>query len=327
MHSPTIYVITYHKFNHEGEGRQPIDDRFLNTEKNYVFYLIDKETPESLINKNILHEYNIDPELYRAGGLYFAEWSFLLAEAERGFCSYPFFMISSRFYEKNGWLKTDLNKEWDKLFGYFDQGYEYGFLPSYCRPLRWCKLNWNKYFKRKIWRPQFFPWSEKVIPLVKDLFNVRIPEDYGWASDLACHYIGFRDKKALLDYVNFYKPLINHFFDENYKPIKDLNQYIKQTGAFRNEKPFTFLLEGLAHLYFFAENKPLFTMHYEGYYHLSERNTYFEKIAPLTVPGKISLRKKIGWLVRKYKSEGFCSILLARIKMLLSKYNLKISKI
>jgi len=55
--------------------------------------------------------------LYLAGQRYFAEWSLLLADKTRhAFCSYPFFMVSSRFYEKNHWLRTDLNSEWERMF-------------------------------------------------------------------------------------------------------------------------------------------------------------------------------------------------------------------
>jgi hypothetical protein len=97
--SPTLYVITYHKFNHEF-GRLALDPRFLNSDKNIIYYLIDQKCPAPLQGKRVIFEQEIDPLLYEAGKYYFAECSFLLSELKNSFCEYPFFMISSRFYEK-----------------------------------------------------------------------------------------------------------------------------------------------------------------------------------------------------------------------------------
>src|SRR3989344_9251645 len=110
--SPTIYIVTHYRFNHEGKDRKPLDNRFLNSHRNYIYYLIDPERPKILENKRVLFEREIDPLIYLAGTKHFAEWSFLLAEAKHSFCNYPLFMISSRFYEKNCWLKNDLDQEW-----------------------------------------------------------------------------------------------------------------------------------------------------------------------------------------------------------------------
>ena len=131
MPKPSVYVITNHRFNHH-IGRLPLDRRLAQSGHNIVFYLIDDTCPPALKGRQFILEKQIDPLLATAGKRYFAEWSFLLAEAAHGFCSYPFFTISSRFYEKNTWLKSDLNSQWDRLFGFLED-YGWGYLPSYDR--------------------------------------------------------------------------------------------------------------------------------------------------------------------------------------------------
>lgn len=275
---PTIYVITYHKFNHNlsRSGAKPIDPRFINTDKNYVFYLIDKERPEILNNKQVLLEHEIDSLLPEAGRNYFAEWTFLLAEAKHSFCNYPLFMTSSRFYEKNITLTTDLNKEWDYLFSQFNK-YRFGWLSSYDRPLRWIPLRVKKYIERFEYG-YFFPFTQKAYDISCDILNLKNNDEFTSSPDLFCNYIGFKDRSALLDYVNFYKPLIDYFFDENLRPKVDLNEYVKYSGNFRNEKPFTFLLEFFSHAFFLKSHSKIFTMHYDGYFEVDIRH---KKITPI----------------------------------------------
>lgn len=274
----TIYVITYHEFNHEASERKPLDERFLNSDKNFIYYLIDEQVPAPLKNKEVLLEKEIDPFLHEVGKKHLAEWSFLLAEEKHSFCSYPFFMISSRFYEKNKTLKSDLNEEWNNLFSYFDK-YSWGYLPSNDRPMIWYNLAW----KEKLAIPNysrifFFPFQAKFFHLVNDIYNVKIPEEYSVTSPLFCNYFGFRSREDLLAYVDFYKPLIDHIYDDKFQHKRPLSDYVSFTNLFRNERPFTFLLEHLSHLFFFKNEKKFFSLHYDGYYEIDERNASFKRI-------------------------------------------------
>lgn len=301
---PTIYVITYHAFNHENPATsRPMDPKFLNND-GYTYYLIDKEVPEVLKDKSLLLEHNLDKELYEAGGKFFGEWSFLLAEEKHSFCQYPFFMISSRFYEKNSWLINDLHVERDQLFEYL-QKYGWGYLPSYDRPIRWIDLSWKKEVKNEAWKYKFFPFTEKTYSLINDIFGIKIPEDYRFTADLFCNYIGFRSRAELLEYVSFYKPLIDYFFDSSFKPIRDFSPYIKKTGGFRNEKSFTFLLELVTHLFFFKKKKEYFALHYDGYYSVDESSKTMKRLQKIPVPLVKQGKRFLRWQWTRLNSEGF----------------------
>lgn len=295
--NPTVYVITYHEFNHKKTN--PLDARFLKSDRNYTYYLIDKKIPVELENKSVILEHSLDPALHFAGGKHFGEWSFLLAEEKHSFCHYPFFMISSRFYEKNQWLRTDLNREWDTIFSYLNE-YGFGYLPSYDRPLRWIDLEKSRKSPNKF---TFNPFTEKTYSLTREIFGVQIPEQYQYTADLFCNYIGFNSREELLSYVQFYRPLINFFFDADYKLKRDLSPYVKQTGVFRNEKPFTFLLELLCHLYFFQSQKPYFALHYDGYYGIDESCKHFNKIQDFPMPSLLKISRFLDWQWRKSCTE------------------------
>lgn len=269
---PTLYVVTYHKFNHEAR-QVPMDRRFLDSSRNIVYFLIDKSCPEPLRDKNVLFESQIDPLLAEAGKRYFAEWTFLLAEAKHAFCTYPLFTVSSRFYEKNQWLQTDLNREWDTLFRHLAE-YGWGYLPSYDRPFGWQDL--TMYQARGL-----LPVTSEGRALIQRMFGVDIPETYHLMSDFFCNYIGFQSREHLLRYVNFYKPLIDTLFDENYLPREDLGRYVKTTGSYRNEKPFTFILELMSHLFFYNEDKRFLGLHYDGYYEVDERRQRMSLLEPI----------------------------------------------
>lgn len=302
----TTYVITYHAFNHTSfrHNFKPLDSRFLKSDKNYAYYLIDKEVPEVLKGKSVLQEQMIDPLLFEAGAKYFAEWSFLLAEKKHQFCSYPFFTISSRFYEKNAWLYRSLDEEWDQLFAYLEH-YGWGWLPSYNSPMNWINMEWEKKIKKEVWRYQFFPFKEKFFYLLEDLYQIRIPKDFSQTANLFCNYIGFKSRKELCEYVDFYLPFINYFFDEYYQPKRDFNEYVRPSGHFRNEKPFTFLLEWISHLFFYATQKPYIALHYDGYYEVDEAKKSMKQIVTFDIPLMTRLERNIRWRVRKSKSQGF----------------------
>lgn len=318
--NPTIYVITYHEFNH-GRPKNPLSRKFLESDKNYVFYLIDKKIPPDLQEKQVILEYDLDPILHSAGGKHLGEWSFLLAEEKHAFCQYPFFMISSRFYEKNRWLRADLNEEWEYLFSLFHE-YGWGYLPSYDRPMRWIDLSWEKRIKKKSWKHIFFPFTEKTFQLTKELFHVDIPKDYNFTADLFCNYIGFRTRDELLQYVHFYRPLFHYFFHSDYSLKTDLSPYVRSTGSFRNEKPFTFLLEFLCHLFFFKQREKYFALHYDGYYVVDEAKKDLCCIEPFPISLKTSFKRLIQWQWVKITSEGFLSRVKSKIKKQKSLYKI-----
>lgn len=293
--APTIYVITYYEFNHNTppERDKPLDPRLLASDHHYVYYLIDQSVPAPLQGKPVLLEQQIDPVLYEAGGRHLGEWSFLLAEAQHAFCEYPLFMISSRFYQKNRFLQTDLNVEWERLFGYLAQ-YGWGYLPSYDRPLDWIGFDWQR-MKRQASTVQFVPFTAQTFPLIEELYGVRIPADYPAMSDLACNYIGFQSREHLLAYVDFYRPLIHTFFDAQYRPIRDLAPYIRTMGVYPNEKPFTFYLEFMSHLFFYQRAQKVFALHYDGYYEVDERHQQFRRLAKIAVPWHQGLQWRLRW--------------------------------
>ena len=310
---PEIYVITYHEFNHVNPlTSRPLDPRFLNND-GFTYYLIDKEVPEVLKDKPSILEYQLNKDVYEAGGKYFGEWSFLLNEEKLGFCKYPLFMISSRFYEKNSWLMTDLNAEGELLFNYLQQ-YGWGYLPSYDRPLRWINLSWQKEIEKEAWRYKFFPFTGKTYSLINDVFGVRMPEEYQYSADFFCNYIGFRSRAELLEYVAFYRPLIDYFFDSSYRPKRDFSPYIKKTGSFRNEKSFTFLLELVSHLFFWKKKKEYFALHYDGYYSIDESSKKMKCIKKIPIPLFKRSKWFLNWQWRRLNSEGFLAPIKAYLR-------------
>jgi hypothetical protein len=298
----TIYVLTAYEFNHGSTSRtqQPLDERFLKSKYDYTYFVIDEKVPAVLKDKTCILEREIDQQLALAGKQHLGEWAFLLSEAKHAFCKYPFFMVSSRFYQKNNWLKFDLNHEWNNLFSYLKK-YGWGYLPSYDRPLRWFSLDWEI----KINNPKhFFPFTEKTIHLLQDLYQVKIPVQYSATADLFCNYIGFQTREHLLSYVNFYLPLIHVFFNEHYQPKVDITEYVYKTGHFQNEKPLTFILEIFSHLFFYKNEKKFFSLHYDSYYEVDEKNKFFRKLKPFSLPVSKRIERFFEWNWRKAKTEG-----------------------
>lgn len=296
MKTPTIYVVTHYAFNHQGEGKRRLDSRFLNTDKNYVYFLIDQKCPQPLEGKRVIYEKDFGEIIQEAGKKHFAEWSFLLAEAEQPFCEYPLFLISSRFYEKNQRLTRDLNQEWDQLFAYLDQ-YGWGVLPSYDRKFSWldiwCHISRSKYKKVG------FAFYEKLFLLYRELYGIAIPEEYRYSPDFGCNYLGFKTRAELMAYVDFHKKIIDYFFNEQYKPKKNIYEYVFTENAYVNEKTFTFIIETYSKLFFYCNQKMYFGMHYEGYYEIDEKSGTHRIIRPF----RITLVDRIKWFIgnlRKY---------------------------
>ncbi len=307
---PTIYVITNLEMNHRASNvqphrRLPIDERLLKGKGRYLFYITDEARSDR--GYDTIHEAALDPLLHQAGKNHLGEWSFLLAEKKHAFCSYPLFMISSRFYAKNGWLSTDLNGEWERLFSYFDT-YKYGFLPSYCRPLRWVK------FSNLIDNPcVFLPFKEPFYALTRKLYGVDIPHEYTRFPDLGCHYLGFKDRAALMDYVAFYQPLLDYFFTEDFKLKKDPLEYVMLSGHYPNEKPLTFLFETLSHLYFYKKRENFFTLHYEGYYEVNFFRKKFKQLTKFYLPWFIKVKRGIKFRLWWLRTEGAAFIFKSQL--------------
>ncbi len=108
----TLYVVTAYRFNHI-ERPQPIDSSFFNSVLNPVFYFVDEDGAPLGFEAAYLNEADFNPPIMAAGKAHLAEWTFLLTELERSFASYPFYVGSSRFPEKNASLQGGLANVWD----------------------------------------------------------------------------------------------------------------------------------------------------------------------------------------------------------------------
>ena len=291
MKNPAIYVVTFYDFNHQ-QRKMPLDPRFLETDKNFIFYLIDPEVPEPLQHKRCILESQIDPTLVYPGRVYLAEWSLLLAEYRHRFCEYPFFMTSSRFYEKNTTLRTDLNLEWDRLFSFFDH-YRWGYLPSYDRSSPFMD-------GRTPVIPLSTYYTEQGIQLLSDLYGPHFNNliDTPYSGDFYCNYVGFKDRAALEEYVEYYLPIIDRFFTPDWTPREDLQKYLVQELTYRNFKPFTLLLETGSHQFFFDTRTPYFAMNYDGYYEMHENTQSFARVQNLSTAENSQTKQLDGHPIR-----------------------------
>ena len=272
--TPTIYLVVAYRFNHI-ERNIPLDPRFSESDKNYVYYVVDATgAPADFPGKSV-SEARLSKNLQAAGKSHIGEWSFLLNEYENRFATYPFFVISSRFYEKNQRLPGPLDPYWDKLFEYLDT-YSFGYLPSYNRPVGFEDL--KSYFFSK---EGHLGMKKRGLDLMYSLYGVRFVKDYRYFSDFFCNYIGFANRQALENYVEFYKPLLNFFFNENYRLIRKYDDYVRRIGVYRGEKPLTFLIEMASHLYFYQNQLKFFGLSYDGFYEVDEYHTRLKLLEKL----------------------------------------------
>lgn len=220
--------------------------------------------PAPLQNKELVFEKDFDPIYQKAGKKHLAEWATFLAEKKYRFAKYPMYIISSRFYQKNGYLERDLNDVWDDLFaGLLEFGY--GMLPSYDRPLRWL------YPKRVYTKPSyqkklgFFPFRAKAFDLIESMYGIDIEQDFPHYTDLQCDYFGFQSYEHFSRFMDFYQPIFDYFFTPDFELKRDLNEYF-YVGCSTHlaEKPVTYLLEYFSHLFFALERLPFFAYHYTG---------------------------------------------------------------
>ena len=265
--SGTIYLITAYRHNHLERGI-PIDPRFLGSPRNFVLYLVDREGAVNDVNRPLVAEMAINPGIQEAGARHFAEWSFLLSEYDRKFASYPFYMISTRFYEKNARLRPSLDDVWDDAFRLLAE-YGFGYLPSYNRDFGF--IDYEDYYRKSL-----LAITLEAVDLINSIFSVDFMAECRLFSDFFCNYIGFNTRRQLEDYVEFYLPLIRHFFDRDnrdVRPVADYTQRLSdvQRGAFRAEKPFSLLLEFASHLYFHQTGRKFAGLSYDGFYEVDER--------------------------------------------------------
>lgn len=269
---PTAYILTAYRFNHLSR-EAPIDPRLLERPGETIFYFVEPEGRPAGFSAPALAEIDIFPEINEAGKRHLAEWSFLLAEYYRPFARYPFYMVSSRFYEKNERLPGalhDYSAEWFRRLRQFG----YGYWPSYNRRLGFEDL--REYFQ--IGR---LGMKQDGLDLLERLYGVKYLDEYRWFSDFFCNYIGFQSRARLAAYVEFYLPLIELFFDRQWRLTDDYEKYVRRRQLFREEKPFTLLLELASHLFFYARDVPFFGLHYDGIYAVDERRAKLTRLAGL----------------------------------------------
>jgi hypothetical protein len=279
----TIYVVTAYEHNHTAPG-VPVDSRLLDRDHDYRFFVVDRRLPPQLAALNTLQESVVAPHLAMPGKKYLAEWTFFLAEYEKAFCSYPFFVISSRFYEKNRALRTNLSIEWETIFTLLRR-YGWGYLPSYDRPGLFVSPEITPALQPYTFVTEY-GWKVAADILGIDAAgttnNSALDLAYRGQPDFGCNYIGFATREHLTQYVEFYLPLLQHCFTETWEPRFNLSALVNNTGTYRNEKPFTFLLECFCHYFFWRERKPFFVMNYDGYHEIEEYTRRTRYLAPLT---------------------------------------------
>ncbi|MBX7121259.1 MAG: hypothetical protein K1X42_03955 [Opitutaceae bacterium] len=287
MESPPrghFYIITAYEGTHL-RRKVPLDTRFSTVRAKTTFYLVDQTCqPTWPMAGNCIVEYERNPRLAAFGKQHMAEWSFLLNEYESSFAQYPLYFFSSRFYEKNTRLAISLDEISDYLFAGLER-YGWGYLPSYDRPPGFEDLlGYSQGVHLGI--------TENGLELIRRLFGVDMLKDARWFSDFFCNYIGFRSRAELVRYVDYYRPLLDFFFDSRWNLRTDYLPYVKRIGVYRNEKPLTFLFEMVSHLFFHQTGTPFFACHPEGFFEIQE---HIAGIAPLTdLPASLECREAWG---------------------------------
>ncbi len=286
----TFYIVTAYERTHLRRNK-PIDARFVAAENSTVFYLVDP-TPERTwpIPARRVVEHELSPTLGALGREHMGEWSFLLNEYEHGFATYPFYVISSRFYEKNPRLVLSLDQLSDFLFAGLAR-YGWGYLPSYNRPPGYEDLLG---YSRSI----HLGITTAGVELIRSLYGVDMLREARWFSDFFCNYIGFQTREQLVRYVDFYRPLLEHFFDANWQLRQSIAPYSKSTGTYHKEKPLTFLFEMASHLFFFKNKLPFFGFHPEGLFEIREHEAGIDLISDL--PASIDCREAWGLHLLEY---------------------------
>lgn len=265
----SLYVITAHEFNHVARST-PIDRRFFDRDLPAKFYFVDRTGAPRDFRSAYIEERILNPSIIDAGSRFIAEWSFLLTEFEKPFAQYPFFVVSSRFFEKNLSLPLELQTLLAFAFPCL-KCYGWGYLPSYDRKANFQVLQFYK-------EVGYLGIKDEGIAFLDGLYGVRFVDQYRMISDFFCNYIGFQSREHLIEYVKFYLPLIRRFFDADWNIVRQPELYVRRTGTYRNEKPFTFLLEMASHLFFYKNNLRFCGVSYDGIHEVDERETIMRPI-------------------------------------------------
>lgn len=274
--SAMLYVITAWQFNHVDRGIS-LDERLTDHRLEPVFYFVDRP-PERFPHPSVV-EPEINPAIAEPGRLYLAEWSFLMTELERPFARYPFFVTSSRFFEKNHLLPSLVNVWPDAMTALADMGW--GYLPSYDRPAGFVDL--AEYLEHGR-----LGMCEAGLAFVDGYYGVRIPQQYRLMSDFFCNYLGFASRTHFEKYMAFYVPFVRRFFDKDWRLIRDPELYVRRRNVFRAEKPFTLLLEMISHLFFYSNRIPFLGVKGEGMYKVMEWEGRMQPYSSATPVGMLA---------------------------------------
>ncbi len=101
------------------------------------------------------------------------------------------------------------------------------------------------------------------------------------STSLVSDYLGSQSRAHFEAYVEFHLPLIELFFDRQWRPTDDYEKYVRRRDVFRAEKPFTLLLELTSHLFFYVRDVPYFGLHYDGFYAVDECRTRLARLSAL----------------------------------------------
>jgi hypothetical protein len=273
--SGSLYVITAYRFNHV-QRSVPIDERFFEPGVNSRFYFVDEAGAPPGFQGQHIEEREVNPGITSAGSRLIAEWSFLLTELEKPFAKYPFYVVSSRFFEKNRLLEANLQQVLAAAFSLLEH-YGWGYLPSYNRNANFQDLHYYK-------EVGYLGIKDEGIAFVDGFYGVRFVDQYRLISDFFCNYIGFRLRQHFVAYMNFYVPFIRRFFDAQWNVIRQPELYVRNTHTYRSEKPFTFLLEMISHLFFYMNDLKFCGVSYDGIYEVNERATLMK---PLMTWGRV----------------------------------------
>lgn len=263
---PTIYLVTAYRHNHI-ERATPVDPRLSQSRRNMCFYMVDRDGVPAGFQGRAIAEIDIDPTLQTIGRTQLAEWTFFIAELRHKFASYPMFVTSTRFYEKNRRLRGTLDDYWDDLFRLLRR-YGCGYLPSYDRDFGFEDL--AEYFQQN-----YLAMTLEGVRLIRELFDVDLLRER-YISDFFCNYIGFASRREFEWYMESMWPLFDFFFDEDFNVKVDVASYIQtlnrlQQKGFRNEKPFSLLIEMASHIPFLKADRPFLGLSYNGFYEVDEK--------------------------------------------------------
>ena len=141
--------------------------------------------------------------------------------------------------------------------------------------------------------------------LCQELYGIELFKDYPRIPELLCQYLGFRNRTSLLNYIAFYRPIIDFFFTASYKLKEPIGRFAATTGGFPNEKPLTFVFEFLSHLFFFQKRELFFCLHYDGYYELDMAHGRHRKLLSYPIAPTQRMKRRLAFWISWCHGEGF----------------------